>query len=247
MIADRMKKGAALSLILALTACAQTSYGPYGAGGSDDSMIEMERRVEFEVTGAFYRDPPSCVVILPFADGTGRATTRGRMAEESVARQISAKIDRVVWPRTRDRLLRDGAMDLSNQRDRKAFASQARCGHIVEISPYGGESMFALVWTQERVGLEIRMRRAADGELVWQARHSATRSEGGLPFSPFSAAFNALSVGRFKADTDVPVSLLDDAARRIVKTLPDTRAYGLAETHPKTWRKGLSKSQRWLE
>jgi hypothetical protein len=247
MKADGIKRLTAMSLIMALAACAQTNYGPYQTGGAGESVLPLERRVEFEVTGDFYRDPPTCAVILPFEATDGTAAAQARMAEDSVARQLSAKIDRVIWPRTRDKLVRRWAMDLSHPRDRKSFASQARCGHLVEIAPFGGESMFALVWTQERIGLEIRMRRASDETLVWQARHSATRSEGGVPFSPFSAAFNALSVGRFKSDSDVPHSLLDDAARRIIKTLPDTRVYGLAETRPPSWRKGLSNPSRPLE
>ena len=62
-----------------------------------------------------------------------------------------------------------------------------------------------------------------DGFVVWRARHAATRSEGGLPTSFLSAAVNMFAAGAQHADPDVRLSVADDAVRRIVVSLPDTR------------------------
>ena len=210
---------------LLTVACAQTSYGPYGK--NSDPLNPLERSIEFEVTDAFYTDPPRCAVVLPFK-GTGIGDARPEVVETSLARQLSVRLDRVVGPRERERLARDLAVSLAHESGRRQFARGARCPFLVEATPWGEGSVFAVVWTQERVGLEAHMIRARDGALIWKARHIATRSEGGLPLSPFSAVFNALTVGYFKSDADVPNSLIEDATRRIAETLPDTRTYGLA-------------------
>lgn len=208
-----------------LGACAQTQYSQYG---KDDESGLLDRKVGFEVTRAFYENPPACAVVAPF-EGGEKMGGRAKIIEESLARQMSARVDRVIGPRVRDKLVRKFAVDLGHPRDRKSFARSARCEFIVQSRPWGGDSLFAVFWTQERIGLDISMIRIADGAVVWKARHTATRSEGGLPLSPLSAIYNLATVGQFKSDADLAFSLVDDATRRIVATLPDVRTYGLAE------------------
>lgn len=212
-------------LAAVLGACSQTRYAGYGK--VPEEANPFSRTVEYEVTGAFYEDPPTCATVLPFA-GDGPNDPRAPIVEESLARQLSARLTRVIGPRMRDRLVRDLAVDLGNPRDRKAFASGARCGAFVESKPWGGEGVFAVFWTQERIGIEVRMVRASDGEVLWRARHVATRSKGGLPLSPISAVYDLVTVGDFKTDRDLPYSLVDDATRRLVATIPDTRVLGMA-------------------
>ena len=214
-------------------------YGFIEQDGGEDvfvhfSAIQMDgfktlvegQTVEFEVTGAFYQEPPACAVVMPFA-GSGPDDPRAPVVEESLTRQLSTHLAFVAGPRARERWVRDLAVDLANPRDRKALARASGCGFFVESAPWGYGPVFALFWTQERVGLETRLVRARDGALLWKARHVATRSEGGVPLSPLSALYNILAVGDFKADGDVPVSLVDDATRRMVQTLPGTRDLGM--------------------
>lgn len=217
-----------LALGTALAAMAGCS-GPTrytGYEGAAEQSNGFGRTVEFEVTGAFYQDPPACAVVMPFA-GNGPNDPRAVIVEESLARQLSTRLAGVVGPRMRERWVRDLAVDLDNARDRKALARASGCRFFLESAPWGEGAVFALFWTQERVGVEVRLLRADDGALLWKARHVATRSEGGVPLSPLSAVYNILSVGDFKADGDVPVSLVDDATRRIAQTLPDTRGFGM--------------------
>ncbi|MBL6928899.1 MAG: hypothetical protein ISR44_06975 [Rhodospirillales bacterium] len=207
-----------------LGACAQTQHAQYG---KDDESGLLDRKVGFQVTRAFYENPPRCAVVAPF-EGAEKIGGRAMVIEESLARQLSSRLDRVIGPRMRQSLSRRLAVDLANTGDRKTFARSARCEFVVETRPWGGDSLFAVFWTQERIGLDVSMIRIADGAVVWKARHTATRTEGGLPLSPFSAIYNLATVGNFKMDNDVGVSLVDDATRRIVATLPDVRTYAMA-------------------
>ena len=86
--------------------------------------------------------------------------------------------------------------------------------------------------------------RIRDDKVVWQARHVATRSDGGVPLSPASAIVNIFQAASFQGDGDVNFSLADDAVRRIVKTLPDVRYYAsTAMPRPSSGKKGSWRDQ----
>ena len=218
-----IKKSLPLLAMLAMTAlaaCAETRYVAY----EDDEAIAslFSRSVAFKVAGAYYRDPPDCAVVMPFL-ADGRRPANAAIIENALARHLSAKVSSVVAAAERRRLARTLAVDLSRAQGRAALARAAGCGFLVEAAPWGGDGAYALVWTQARIGLEVRMIRARDDRVVWRARHAATRSKGGLPLSPFSAVTNVLTAARFNADGDVAFSMADDAVRRIFETLPSTR------------------------
>ena len=67
------------------------------------------------------------------------------------------------------------------------------------------------------------MTRVLDDVVIWKARHVANRSDGGVPFSLIGIAVAGLKATRLQADHDVPDSLIDDAIRRMMVTLPDVR------------------------
>ena len=214
------RKILALFALVTLAACAETRYVTYDGGEKEANPFA--RTIEFDLTGEFYKDPPECAVILPFTVD-GKPHRHAAVIEESLARHLAAKMNRVIGPLERRRLTRSMAVDLSHPTDRAAFARTNRCRAFVEAKPWGGDDVYVLFWTQSRMGLDVTMT-AADGETVlWRARHVATRSDGGLPLSPLSAAFGAFSAARHNSDDDVAFSLVDDAVRRMVKTLPDTR------------------------
>jgi hypothetical protein len=214
------RKFLALLALVTLAACAETRYVAYDGG--KEAASPFARTIEFDLTGKFYKDPPECAVILPFTVD-GKPYRHARVIEDSLARHLSAKMNRVIGPLERRRLVRAMAVDLSHPADRAAFARTNRCRAFVEAKPWGGDDVYVLFWTQSRIGLDVTMT-AIDGKTaLWRARHVATRSDGGLPLSPFSAAYNMFNAARFTSDGDVAFSLVDDAVRRIAKTLPDTR------------------------
>ena len=51
----------------------------------------------------------------------------------------------------------------------------------------------------------------------------ATRSDGGLPFSPVGVVVNAFWAARFQGDHEKFDTLIDDAARRILRTFPGVK------------------------
>ena len=74
-----------------------------------------------------------------------------------------------------------------------------------------------------RIGIEVKMVRAGNGQLLWRARHVANRSEGGIPFTPIGVVVDGYSSTRFSADREIIDSVVDDAVRRLVASLPNAR------------------------
>lgn len=69
------------------------------------------------------------------------------------------------------------------------------------------------------------MTRGPHRRLLWRARHIAERSEGGIPFSPLSVVVDGITSARFAADREIVDSVVDDAVRRIVASLPDAISF----------------------
>ena len=208
--------------LMLLSACTETRYVDYqDQAGSSQTF---NRQVEFKVDKSFYQDPPDCVVVLPSLSSNKEQNNKhDRLVGDALARQLSIKINRVIGPSERDRLVRQLGLDISNPADRVVLTRQSRCRFFVQAKPWGPSSVNGVVWSETRVGLEVLVTRAQDNILLWQARHVATRSGGGIPLSPFSIVTNIVMAARFNADGDVPLSLIDDALRRMISTLPDTR------------------------
>ena len=80
-----------------------------------------------------------------------------------------------------------------------------------------------MVWAERQIGLAIGLIDLRDDAVLWRARHAARRGAGGAPLSPLSLLVSTGAAARFAADADVPLSLLDDALRRTLATLPDLR------------------------
>ncbi len=212
-----------LALIAGLVlGCAETRYAAYSDVAG---MTELPyRTVVFEIGRAFYTDFPDCALIMPPAPtkGDGRFAA---LVEMALGRYLTGKFTRVINPTERDIVARRIAADLSQLEDRLALAEEVRCDSFVFTDLLGPRSKNLIVWSQIRVGLEVRMVRASDGHLLWRARHVASRSEGGLPLSPVSLVMETISSTRFSSDHEITASVVDDALRRLVATIPDARSY----------------------
>ena len=210
-----------MGVVLSLGGCVQTSYSGYEnpAGG----VPGLSRNVRFEVTDAFYRDPPICLTVLPVSGVDDDRVTR--MVELAAARHLSGKVKRVIGPRERQGLERRLAFDLQVSGDRRRFASQQRCPHFAQPVLAAVNESYALVWARRQVEITLQIHGISGDQLLWRASHRASRGDGGLPLSPLSLGAAMFSAGRAHSDTDSLPSMVDDSLRRMLKTLPDTRPY----------------------
>ena len=204
-----------------LAGCNTTQHVPYGA--RDEKALNLDRTVEVQITGDFYQEAPECVTVLP-VDTNGEPPSGIHIAvEDSIARYMRMKMTRVIDRLDRQVLERQLAVDLSHNSDRRAYARATRCRHFIRIRPWGSGNQYLVFWSRESIGVEASLVGIENDTPLWKARHVASRSDGGLPFNPFSALFNAYEANALSADGDVPLSLADDVARHIVATLPGMR------------------------
>ena len=210
--------------LMLLSGCQSISYVDYNSS-SEVPDSSLSRSVAYEVTPAFELSPPDCVVVLPFG-GKNLPSGRGRFVERALARYLFEKVDRVVGPVARDHVAELQGVDARSSDGVEYLLRQFRCDYVIRSTPVGNNGIYALVWAQAQVGLQVQLEHGRRGTVLWRARHVATRSDGGLPFSPIGVVVNAFWAMRFQSDQEEFKTLTDDAARRIMRTFPNVRREG---------------------
>ena len=99
------------------------------------------------------------------------------------------------------------------------------CATVLRTKVLDPRIDYLLVWSQVGIGLEMTLSRGADQVIVWQARHLAKRSEGGISFSPIGLLADTVFSTRFASDRDVVEGVIDDAIRRMLLPLPNVKSY----------------------
>ena len=211
-----------ITLILTVCGCSGTKYSRYD-DMADDNLSMLSRVVKFEITDAFYRVSPACIVVLP-AIGIGNRKFK-KTVENAVARHLSGKIERVIGHYERRNLERKLVFDLSHQNDRGQFAGQSKCSYFLLVNIRKLDNTYAVVWSQRSLVLDVRLHGVDEAVVLWRASHQTSRGEGGLPLSPISFGAAVFTAGRANGDMEIFPSMLDDSFRRMFAKFPDTREY----------------------
>jgi Flp pilus assembly protein TadD len=210
--------------VLLLAGCSVPSFVNKGEGES--SLIGLND-VTFQVTDSFKQAPPDCVAVLPF-------TALPTIAPEDVAKvrlsffaHLSTQSKRTI------RLERvDHELALSAG-DRKALGERLKCGALIEgkVSQYG--ATFLGIYSRVAVGIDLKMTRASDGHLLWEADHVAVSHGGSVPLDPVGVAMGVVDAVTNIRDEQI-LRITDDATRRLVSTIPDNRVSALDDPDDQT-------------
>lgn len=192
-------------LALAMSVCLTACIAPV-----------LRSPVEHDLAENFWRNPPVCVVVVP---AVVAGEVPHRLAERALARHLFGRVAVVVGPDRRDAEARHLALDLTHPEDRARYGALAGCRHGAELELVGGRS-YAVIWAEAAFDLKARLIDLATGDIVWSARHRASRSNGGLPISPVGLVVAAGQAGAFVADGDLLPSVLEDGLRALMATLP---------------------------
>lgn len=216
-----------LLLSLVLAGCLKTTYHSLGAAGGPetDTPSFLERRVDYHLAEAFYATAPGCAAVM-----TRTAVPRpvARLVEDAVQRHLSVRLPRVIGAARLRRLEASLGLDMRAAGDRRVFARQTRCEALVEIRLSEVSDNYLVLWAHRGLTIDLTMRRIADGRLLWRARHRAGRADGGLPFTVVDLPISAARAAVLSSDAEMFASITDDAARRMIRTLPDIRDHGPA-------------------
>ena len=233
------KTAVALSAVLVLSACVQTTYRQADPGSR--SRLPFAREVFYQVSDEYYRDLPECVTVMPVRGIKNEKI--GQMVELATARHLSQRIGRVIGPVERRHLLRKLVVNLDHEFDRRHYLAATGCRHFAVPTVKSIGNAYVFFWSQMDVELELAIVRPGDGFRLWHGLHQARRGDGGLPISPLGLGGAAITAGWVQGDGDRLPSMIDDTVRRIALTIPDTRQfsarparqYGAEHAAPKKW------------
>ena len=217
------KAVAVLAIGIVVAACARTDYVEFNRGTGSVAGVPL-RTVAVEVDDAYFSDFPDCTIIMPTRTAAGLENFKP-LVEEALGHHMTKKVSRVVGRTERDLRARQASLEVGRTKDRKGLAEATGCKTLLYSRVIGPGHTNLVVWSQIQIGLEVVMLRAADGHVLWRARHIADRSEGGLPFSPIGIVIDTYSSAQFSSDREIAESVVDDALRRLVRSLPDARVY----------------------
>ena len=210
-----------LALSLAVVGCTRTEYGGINQQSGAIAAGPV-RTVGVEIDGSYFTDFPNCTVILPTRAAAGLEKFKP-LVEIALGRHMTEKLSRVVDRAERTLLARQNSLQMSLPEDGKALAKILNCDTVLASRVVGSGHTYLIVWSQVRIGIEIVMLRASDGKVLWQARHVAERSDGGVPLSPVGLVVESYSSAQFSSDGEVAEATVEDAVRRLVRSLPDAR------------------------
>ena len=203
-----------------LTACAETTYTRFNE--DSEALSFSTRTVSVEISPDFYNNFPNCTLILPSEAKIELAPIK-ELVEASLARFFTKKITRVIDGPTRNIHARRNSIDLTLPSDQKELAELLNCDAVVRTRIVNAGKTYLMVWSQVQIALEVIMIRVRDNKLLWRASHVADRSRGGIPLSPLGIVMDTFTSTNFSMDVEVMESVIDDAARRITRSLPNAR------------------------
>jgi len=202
-------------------ASARNTSGPSSLHQPEASPLVSgdEGRIVFSLSDQYEQDPPACAVIRA-ADPGGAGSVLASTVEQAITVHLGGKLDRVIGPARRDRILRKQNLDLDHAGDARTFAWKTRCRAILSWRLTGASETFLLAWGGRRIGLELSLKRIGKQDMLWRASHATRRSGGGLPLSPVGLVMDTLRAGQFMGDRDMLASMVHDVVRRLFTTLP---------------------------
>ncbi len=230
----------ALAKVVAVTAicglvqgCVKTSYHTIGKGEVPSQI--NERRVSFWVNDRVFNRMYSCVFVVP-----AKETTSGvlQAAERSLQRHLYEKFDRVIPNHSVKRIARWKLIEIGNTMGIRRFGEKLNCPVSASIQVRGVRDDFMVFYARKSLKLEVSLKDAKTNELLWQASHNAGRGDGALPLSPLSAVSSVIRASRLSGDGEQFASIVDDAIRRMARTLPSFRLDHLEASPPSRLNRG---------
>jgi hypothetical protein len=179
------------------------------------------QRVIFSLSPDYDRDPPACVVVRPADDVSARSVLAADVAQ-AVTIHLGAKFERVIGAAQLQRLLEKQKLDLDHPGDARAFAWKTRCRAVLSWKLTSASETFLLAFGARNIGLALTLKRFGEDDVLWQARHTTSRTGGGLPLSPVGLVMDTVRAGQFMGDRDMLPSMIHDVVRRLFTTLPES-------------------------
>lgn len=193
---------------------------------SDFQTIQhpAENRIEYVVNPRSYLYDGYCTVVMPLHISGGQASPAiAWLIETAAARALSGHVSTVVDPSQRHRQAHRQGIDLADREEGRHFRRAIDCPAFLTIDLISWKDRIALVAAEKTIALRLRLEHGDEAEPLWQAQTGVTRRAGGLPLSILGAGVAVVEAATFHQDHEQIASVVDDAMRRLFRTLPDFR------------------------
>ena len=197
-----MKTAAVFVALAGLAACSNPTYVDASKGAASPDLLTNQ--VVFQVHKGFDDPRPDCVAVMPLTADSGISTRKAEAVRSAIYAHLA--------PRVRE-------IPLAEVDRMKADPASMRCAAIFEGEVTDYDTHFLAILSHAGVGAKLRMRRVADGALIWEGSHIASSVGGGLPLDPISAMSSMVGAVS-NVQGEQPERLTDDLARRLVSTIP---------------------------
>ena len=204
--------------------CVNTTY--HDLRNNEKSKQNIGRKVFFWSSDAIYKNLYECVFLIPTG---GRISPLTPLLEASLERHLYEKFEKVMGTQVVKRITDHSLIKPETEKGSRKFSRKTRCQTSATIKLKGFKDDFLMFWAQKSLTIEISLKDAKTGDTLWMASHQAARSDGALPLSPLSAMTSVARAIRLSGDSDQFESIVDDAVRRMAKTIPTMK---IAEPRP---------------
>ena len=208
--------------VLALAGCS-TKFSDQSA--STTPLDASINEVQFRVTDAYRAQPPDCVAILPFTVKTSEVSDISPEDAADIRKSFFAHLS--TQSKREIRLERVDHTFAEVGGDIPKLGESLKCGAVItgEVTHHG--TTFLGIYSRVSVGMTVKMTRASDGTVLWEAQHVAMSHGGSVPLDPVGAAMGLASAVNNAASDDTMLRVVDDLTRRLVATVPDDKVVPL--------------------
>jgi hypothetical protein len=212
-------------VVVTLAGCTQTKY----TNQRDEDKTSSMRAVRMDLKPAFYKKALLCVAVLPTMHSGSDFKELAIFVEQAVSRHLSQRFIRVINSNQRDEIVRRLKLNIFDASDQRRFLKAHKCDALVLPELISVIDDYYIVWSGKSIDIRLRLftpgiePNGNSDELLWIARHATSRNAGSLPLDLLSLGVGAFKASSHSIDAEVHLSLVEDAIRRMMATLPDTR------------------------
>ena len=205
----------AMVAVVSVQGCVNTSY--HDTKEKEPPPQIAERRVNFWLNNSVFNKLYPCVYVIPQKP---TATALLPLAERSFERHLYQKFEKVISSRSVKKISEKQMFNIYTRRGVSGFGKKMHCPVTASIRIKEMNNNFLMFYAQKSLKIEARLEDAKTGDLLWQSEHHAGRGDGALPLSPLSAISSVVRASRISGDSEQFASILDDAVRRMARTIP---------------------------
>lgn len=226
---DQIKAFLIFTIILILTSCASSpTYVDENDLASDDPALDINT-VYFKQDQSFISSPPSCIAVLPLELSDDQLAEQQKAPTKSILVLSPEKLQQLRWilySHLAPFPFRDVELEQINkvitsipysQETVSDIGSALNCDALLIGTVTEYHSSFLGFYSQTAIGIELKLLRAKDAEVVWEARYVAKSHAGVIPITPVD-----LVVGLYSATENVSeqqvVHVADDLFRNLFAT-----------------------------